>query len=320
MATPTNHWKLGLFVVGSVVLGLATVVVLGARSLQRETISYKTYFDESVQGLDVGSPVKFRGVVIGNTSRIDIAPDRRHVEITSDLEVPEIVRLGLATGSGRKIKIQVPADLRMQLASAGITGVKFLQIDFFPVEDNPPPKLPFPEPPNYIPAAVSVMKNLEDSVVRAVNRIPDVADEILTMTKKVNQVIDQLEGAKVPAQAERILAKTEQLVGQIDRSVADIKTGAVSEQVRETLTNVNGAVTRLNTVIDRATGKDGVYASAQRASDALGDVARNATGLEMEVEDTLRSVRAAADSLSKLTDALETDSDMLIKGRSRRTP
>ena len=51
MATPTNHWKLGLFVVTGFVLALITVVVLGAQSLKKQTVSYKTYFDESVQGL-----------------------------------------------------------------------------------------------------------------------------------------------------------------------------------------------------------------------------------------------------------------------------
>ncbi len=35
----------------------------GSRSFQKETVSYKTFFDESVQGLEIGSPVKFRGVV-----------------------------------------------------------------------------------------------------------------------------------------------------------------------------------------------------------------------------------------------------------------
>ena len=71
---PTNHWKLGLFVVLGFVLALCTVVFLGARSLHKDSVSYKTYFDESVQGLEIGSPIKFRGVTIGNVSAIDIAP------------------------------------------------------------------------------------------------------------------------------------------------------------------------------------------------------------------------------------------------------
>src|SRR3954466_12802668 len=100
MAAPTNHWKLGLFVVVGVVLALSTVAVLGARSLRKEVGRYVSYFDESVQGLEVGSPIKFRGVTIGTVGGIDIAPDHRHVEVTSNLGVAELSRLGLDIAMG----------------------------------------------------------------------------------------------------------------------------------------------------------------------------------------------------------------------------
>ena len=56
MSTPTNHWKLGLFVVVGICACVATVIFFGGRSLKKETVAYKTYFDESVQGLELGSP------------------------------------------------------------------------------------------------------------------------------------------------------------------------------------------------------------------------------------------------------------------------
>ena len=171
MTTPANHWKLGLFVVVGVVLALGIVVFLGAESMHQETVAYATYFDESVQGLEVGSPVKVRGVTIGNVSAIEVAADRRHAaEVTSSITVKDLAEMGLAEGKGRKLHVQIPADVRAQLASQGITGVKFLQIDFFDPKDNPLPDLPFPVPAHYIPAAVSTMKSLEDAMVRAVNR------------------------------------------------------------------------------------------------------------------------------------------------------
>ena len=157
MAAPTNHWKLGLFVVTGIVLSLATVTFLGAESLNKKAVSYETYFDESVEGLEVGSPVKFRGVKVGTVSAIGIAADRRHVAVTSDLGVADLAELGLAVGKGDKSTIRVPPDLRMQVASQGITGVKFLLIDFFSITDNPLPQLPFPVPARYIPAAVSTV-------------------------------------------------------------------------------------------------------------------------------------------------------------------
>jgi len=100
MSTPTNHWKLGLFVVVGVVMTLSVMAWLGARSLRKEVGLYISYFDESVQGLEVGSPIKFRGVTIGSVAKIDIADDHRHVEVTSELGKAVLARLGLANRMG----------------------------------------------------------------------------------------------------------------------------------------------------------------------------------------------------------------------------
>lgn len=136
MSTPSNHWELGLFVTLGVGLGLVTMGTLGARSLQHETVPYTFYFDESVQGLDKGSATKFRGVTVGTVAAIDVAPDRRRVEVTSDMDVAELRRLGLAEVDGRRVRLSKPPDLRVQLASQGVTGLKYLLIDFYdPVTD-----------------------------------------------------------------------------------------------------------------------------------------------------------------------------------------
>src|SRR5207248_9557659 len=108
MTTPTNHWKLGLFVVTASLVGLLVGVYLGTRTLPRETVPYVSYFDETVTGLDNGSPVRYRGVNIGNVSAIAIAPDRRHVEVGYELAVSVLGRMGLAAPRGQETKIHLP--------------------------------------------------------------------------------------------------------------------------------------------------------------------------------------------------------------------
>src|SRR5205807_5729109 len=95
--TATNHWKLGLFVLLAVGTMLGALFWLGARRFRRESFRAVSYFDESVQGLDVGSPVKFRGVTVGTVADITIAPDHRHVQVTSNIYVDALVRLSLRT-------------------------------------------------------------------------------------------------------------------------------------------------------------------------------------------------------------------------------
>jgi phospholipid/cholesterol/gamma-HCH transport system substrate-binding protein len=320
VASPSNHWKLGLFVVCGVALGLASVVVLGARGLHENTVSYQSYFDESVQGLDVGSPVKFRGVTIGTVSKIDIAPDRRHVSVTSDLGVDQINLMGLGHGTGKHFQIRVPVDLRIQLASAGITGVKFLQLDFFSVAGNPPPKLPFAVPENYIPAAVSTMKNLEDAIVQAVSGFPEMVGAALKLIDKLDQLVNDAGQAALPQRTLDTLASAERVFSDIRATLTKLDAGKLSTQASGTLERLDGAIGRLDKLLARVDAEDGVLVSAGRASDAMGDAAVNARGLTDDLGATMRDVQQAAQAVQKLADALERDPDMLLKGRASGKP
>jgi phospholipid/cholesterol/gamma-HCH transport system substrate-binding protein len=327
--TPSNHWKLGLFVVVGLGLFMATLVFLGARSLDKETVTYKTYFDESVQGLDVGSPVKFRGVTVGDVSSIDIAPDRRHVEVSCELTVSQIVSLGLVetakvkhVGFARKepVTLSVPPDLRMQLGSSGLTGVKFVQLDFFTIKDNPPPMLSFPVPDRYVPAAASTMKNLEDAVVKALDRFPEIAEELLRVMVHANRILDSIDQEKLPERATVTLASADELIASLKLALQQANVGSLSNGAQKTIDQLSVAVTHLAALLAKVDGQEGLVASATRATDSIGDLAGGAKGLGAELGDTMRDIREAVDSIQRLADALDTDSDMLLKGRAKGRP
>lgn len=317
MSAPTHRWKLGLFIVVGVIAALTTVVVLGARSLKKATVAYITFFDESVQGLDVGSPVKFRGVTVGNVSKIDVAPDHRHVAVTCQLDVADLDTLRLTDPQKAKGHILVPPDLRAQLGSAGITGVKFILIDFFPVADHPVPVLPFKVPENTIPVASSTMKNLEDAVVRAVNRIPEVAEELLVVMKRVNKILEDVDAKHLPEGASATLGQVNEAVKELRVTIKDVDAKGLTREAQQTMVSVNTMLAQTTKVLERIQGEGGVLAGAERTTNAFGDVARNASGLGLELEETLRDIQGAAATIQRLGDALDKDGDMLLKGRSK---
>jgi phospholipid/cholesterol/gamma-HCH transport system substrate-binding protein len=195
--------------------------------------------------------------------------------------------------------------------------VKFLQIDFFDTKDNPPPVLPFPVPPNYIPAAVSTMKNLEDAVVRAVNRMPELADEILRVVVKVSGLLDEVTSKKLPDQVSLTLKQTNATLATLQTTLNDVHAGKISASAQAALGNLNGTIDRMNLLLGRLDGDKGLFASAQRASTAVGDVAVNARGLGQEMEETLRDIQEVTASVQHIADALERDPDMLLKGRGK---
>ncbi len=318
MSAPTNHWKLGLFVVVGFALTVVVIAMLGARSMHKETVTYRTYFDESVQGLELGSPVKYRGVTVGTVSAIDVAKDQRHVEVSMEFGVTILDQLHLAERNGRKIRITVPPDLRTQLGSSGITGVKYVAIDFFNVADNPPPQLPFPVAENYIPAAPSTMKNLEDSVTKAVNKFPDLVNSILVVLTQVSALLEDIEKRHLPQQLEVVVKNASSMILLAETRIASLDTAKLSAKTEATLDGLNGAVANLDKLLVKLQSDKGLFMSAQRTSDALGDVARNTKALGPGLEDTLHEISGAAQSVRRLADALERDPDMLLKGRATK--
>ena len=320
MSTPTNHWKLGLFVVVGFCIGLFAVLFLGARTLHKVTVLYTTYFDESVQGLEIGSPVKFRGVVIGNVSAVGVAEDHRHVEVMCELGVKQLNRLGLSEEKnvGKLTKLALPPDLRVQIGSGGLTGVKFILVDYFPVKDYPLLKLPFDLPENYIPSVPSVMKNLEDSVVHATDRFPALADELLKVLARVNGVLDEIERRRLIGTVVATLGNLDQLLLVTNQAIKQMDTAKLSTQAQATMGSLNMAVANVNALVGKVGGEQGLLASAQRTSDSLGGVAQNANHVGPALEETLREVQSAAEAIRQLAESLDRDPDMLLKGKAKR--
>jgi paraquat-inducible protein B len=320
MAVATNRWKLGLFVIVGFAVAFAALVLFGAHSWSKKTVEFISFFDESVQGLEVGSPVKFRGVTVGRVSAIDIAENLRHVQVTSELSVEQVGRLNLGARGKSSKGIVMHVDMRVQLAQAGITGVKFILIDFFDSKSNPVVPLPFKPPPNYIPTASSTMKNLEDSVVKTANRFPEIADDAALAMQQIRKVAEQLEQGRLPERAGETLVQANATLADLSRQLNAMNAGQLSADASKNLQEFNAILVRTNALLARLDGEDGLFHNAERSANAIGDVARGARSLGPELELTLREVRGAARSIKRLTDALERDPDMLLKGKAARKP
>lgn len=313
MAVGTNHWKLGLFVLTGIAVAIGALLLLGVRAMSQKSVEFVSYFDESVQGLELGSPVKFRGVTVGRVSKIDIAENLRHVQVTSELSVDQVGKLNL---SAKASGTQLHPDLRVQLAQTGITGVKFLLIDFFDSASSPVLPLPFKPPPNYIPTASSTMKNLEDSVVRTANRFPEIADDAARAVAQVRMVAEQIEAGKLPARGAETLTHANVALTELNAQLKAINAAALSSEAEKNLKEFNGILVRTNALLARLESEQGLFRNAERSADAIGEVARNARSLGPELELTLREIRGTARSIKRLADALERDPDMLLKGRA----
>jgi len=319
MSAPTNYYKLGLFVVAGFVFAVLGATVFGIASMRKDTVKYHTYFNESVQGLDLGSAVKFRGVTIGHVSAIEIAPDHRLVDVVSELDVTDIKRLGLTEVGkpNRNTKFSIPADLRAQLGSQGMTGVKFIAIDFFDVKSNPSVTLPFATPERYIPAAPSMMKNLEDTITKAMDRLPEMVDAVVMIMGRVDRMLATLEKDDIAGKVGATMGHADQVLLTMQGTLSRIDRANLGEKAAATIEQLSVAVAKMNSVLDRLDGENGLLASAKSAADSFGEMGRNGAGTQHDLETTLRDVSEAAEAVRSLAAAVERDPDMLLKGKTK---
>ena len=140
MGSKINPTTIGAFVVSAIVLAVAGVLLFGGGKFFQEKLPFVLFFDSSVVGLNVGAPVIFRGVQIGQVTEITAIADPQTFDVRIRVKT-EIVRGVIKVGEeGQRFEDQrqgmeglirkgARATLRMQ---SFVTGVLYVAIDYFP--------------------------------------------------------------------------------------------------------------------------------------------------------------------------------------------
>ena len=113
MASQKTKLAVGLFLVAGTSVALVALFWLGVTRYFEKGHLYVTYFNESVQGLERASPVKYRGVAIGRVESISVAPDAKLIKVVLKVE------------TGMVLDTNIVAQLR----NVGITGSMFVELD-----------------------------------------------------------------------------------------------------------------------------------------------------------------------------------------------
>src|SRR5262252_3818628 len=140
MGSRINPTTIGAFVVSAIVLVIAGVLVFGGGKFFQEKVPYVMFFESSVEGLNVGAPVIFRGVQVGQVTEISAIADPQTYDVRIKVQV-EFVRGVIKVGEeGQRFKdhreavqrlIQkgFRASLRMQ---SFVTGLLYVALAYYP--------------------------------------------------------------------------------------------------------------------------------------------------------------------------------------------
>jgi phospholipid/cholesterol/gamma-HCH transport system substrate-binding protein len=225
---PNKHY----LIVGSFVLaalaGLAAFLIWFSNAGDRTVYHYyQIKFRESVSGLSLGGPVKYRGVDVGSVMNIRIVPE----EINT-------IAVRVRIGAEVPVKTNTVAQLRLQ----GITGVTYIElsgdgVDMPMMAGSATREGELPE----IPSRFSDIATLT-------NKVPELLDETTGVMQRTGHLISDDNVALMGA----ILKKWDTMSLKLDRLVTS--TDHVMQQVEQGKVNETlGNLRRFTATTEQAT-------------------------------------------------------------------
>jgi phospholipid/cholesterol/gamma-HCH transport system substrate-binding protein len=241
MASQKTKLAVGLFMTIGMAFAVLVIIWLGTSRYLEKGQYYVTYFDESVQGLDLDSPVKYRGVFIGRVENIGVAPDSKLIKVVLNIE------------SGQTLD----SDIVAQLKSVGITGSMFVELDRKKQgEPDQSPPLSFPSEypivasqPSEIGELLSGINDVLDQL-KLLN-IKEISDQIKLTLNNINQKVSE-------ANVKRISDKIETSLERVEYILDDRRWDGIFESVDQDLRSFNTLINnadrslgRVESTIDR---------------------------------------------------------------------
>ena len=178
METDKRYFIEGLFIIGFAV-GIALFAVWLANSGDRDDVTYRIHFAESVTGLSLGDPVKFHGVDVGKVKTMALDPEN-----------PKLVQVDVRLRKDAPVKTDTKASLRLK----GVTGVVYVELDggspAAPSLAAATPEGQVPEIP-YEKSSIATLEEQLPSVLKKFSALEDKAGKVISDVSGVTSQIKE---------------------------------------------------------------------------------------------------------------------------------
>lgn len=323
MAKRTNPKLVGGFVVGAIALLIAGILAFGGGQYFKPKIRGVLFFQGSLAGLEVGSPVTFRGIKIGTVTKIVIQYDANkqvlRIPVFAEIE-PEEIEVTSGERKSSNIQALIERGLRAQLqVQSLVTGQVSVDLDFHP--DTPVVlngvKEGVPEIPT-LPSSMDVLRASVTNLINKINQLPleQISTEILNTVHDSDATVK--EARQAIADGRTLLQNLNAQVGptfsslmatsdQANRTFADANK-LISDADADIPKLVNAAIqvmTKVSSALDQA---DGTLRSAQR-------VLKPDSPLYVEITQTLQDLRATSTAIRAFAEYLQRNPSALLTGK-----
>lgn len=264
MSGQAHKFKIGLFVVVSMLLVVATVIWLGASRYFEASQTAVAYFTESVQGLEADSPVKFRGVPVGRVEAIRMAPDGRLIEVVLNL--------------ARNLKLTEDLGIKMNLL--GLTGQKYLEMDTFK-PDQVGEIIDLDFTPRY-----AVIKTYASDI-----------REIGTALEKLFQKVNAIDIDRVSAHLLKVTVR-------MDKILEDPRLDNVGGDTAEAIKEIREAARKLNEEISRVQLGKNLTRVLEKVSELLDESTQSVRSIDRAITRADNNVNRLTQKLDRSADNL----------------
>lgn len=310
---------LGAFIVGGLLLIAVGIIAVGARGLFSQKSQLMLYFPTSVNGLRVGSAVKFNGVPIGQVRAIKLSL----ASADSALNVPVLVEIDddlIATGSGDPIDLSDPLLVR-SLVDRGLrgsleiesllTGMLYVGLSINP--HAPPPVLRGPRGTlPEIPTVQTGFQKLAESlpqISRILDRFEGVASQVDAMLKKVD-------AGKINDSLLRTLADVQTVLQSPTITNTLVSIQDMANEFRLTATDLRGDLKPMvQQLSEVAAGADQTLAQFDRLLLDARRLVGDDSPMVGQLVSTLAEFQQTAIALRQLADFLQRNPSAILTGR-----
>lgn len=241
-ASAGSALRVGLLVAitGALLVGL---VLLFAGGQVREGRTLESYFSESVQGLDVGAAVKFRGVTLGQVTRIALAasvyatPGGMSGDSAADRLV--LVRFTVdpaLSGSLGDVAHAIGEGLRARLASQGLSGLAYLELDYHDPAAYPPMPVPWTPAVLQVPSVPSTLTVVKAGAEDLLGKLDQV--DYAGLATSAGAALHDLRGELESGDVHALLGETQATLAALHAAVTQSDLPGLSRQARATLASL----------------------------------------------------------------------------------
>lgn len=321
---------IGSFVVGAILLGVAGLIFFGPGGFISETQLYVLHFDSSVKGLTVGSPVRFRGVKIGQVKDINVrvrpSDFEFHIPVIIEIEPSRIEADGSQQGfidamkttlKGRNpIEHLVEKGLRAQLQfDSLVTGRLFVNFDMYPDEPVYVANYPseYPALPTIRSKLGELTKTFEDIPLR------ELADKLISTADGFERLVNSPSLHSGLAKFDVTATELNQLLKNLNDKLTSLTSEMQQtlETTRTTLVNLDTKLSPLSNDFETAMQ---AFEAASKQTEAtmqgIKQMTANDSQLQQQLGLTLQELNRTARSIRYLSTELEENPQILLRGRS----